>query len=82
MMMMKRIRQLSLMAITAVFLVACGQKGPLFLPDNQPEKETGKVTEKAREESPEKTDENQEDVEQMDALEKGAMEMDSREADS
>lgn len=82
MMMMKRIRQFSLMAIAAVFLVACGQKGPLFLPDNQPEKETGKATERVTQKPQEKTDENQEDVEQMDALEKGAMEMDSREADS
>lgn len=76
-MMMKRMRQFSLMAIVAVFLVACGQKGPLFLPDNEPEKETGKAIERVTQKPQEKIDENQIDTEQMDAVKK-----DSREAES
>ena len=51
MMTMKRIRQLSLTAMAVMFLAACGQKGPLFLPDNEPEKEKQEDTsDKARDE--------------------------------
>lgn len=39
---MKRIRQLSLAAMAVVFLAACGQKGPLYLPDSEPEKKQEK----------------------------------------
>ena len=53
MMTMKRIRQLSLTAMAVMFLAACGQKGPLFLPDNEPEKKQEKqedTSDKARDE--------------------------------
>jgi len=31
----KRIRQLGLASLAALFLVACGQKGPLYMPDDE-----------------------------------------------
>ncbi|GAA0207381.1 hypothetical protein GCM10009123_13610 [Kangiella japonica] len=50
---MKRIRQLGLTAMALVFLAACGQKGPLYLPESEPEKKQekqGDSKEKANEE--------------------------------
>lgn len=42
MMTKRRIWQLSLTAMAVVFLAACGQKGPLFLPHEKPEKKQEK----------------------------------------
>lgn len=36
----KRLRQLGIMSLAVVFLAACGQKGPLFMPEEEPEKPT------------------------------------------
>ncbi|AKE51071.1 hypothetical protein TQ33_0079 [Kangiella geojedonensis] len=35
----KRLRQLGMMSLAVLFLAACGQKGPLFMPEEEPEKQ-------------------------------------------
>ena len=34
----KRLRQLGIMSLAVVFLAGCGPKGPLFMPEEEPEK--------------------------------------------
>ena len=40
MMTTKRLRQLGLASFAVLFLAACGQKGPLRMPEESPEKES------------------------------------------
>ncbi|WP_345292246.1 LPS translocon maturation chaperone LptM [Kangiella marina] len=35
---MKRVRLLGLASLTVLILAACGQKGPLYMPEEEPEK--------------------------------------------
>ncbi|WP_223669936.1 LPS translocon maturation chaperone LptM [Kangiella shandongensis] len=37
---MKRLRLLGLAGLAVLFLGACGQKGPLRMPDDEPQKQT------------------------------------------
>ncbi|GEM_PF-1861511 len=36
----KRLRQLGMMSLAVLVLAACGQKGPLFMPEEEPEKQS------------------------------------------